>query len=58
MHRLFGTSKPKEPTPSLGDATTSINNRVKALDEKIAGLDGELMKFKVRSMFELYWSDI
>ena len=48
MHRLFGKSKAANaaPTPSLADASVSINNRVGALDEKIGGLDAELVKFK------------
>mmetsp|Transcript_7787 Transcript_7787/g.7862 ORF Transcript_7787/g.7862 Transcript_7787/m.7862 type:complete len:226 (+) Transcript_7787:212-889(+) len=46
MHRLFGKKKEAGPAPSLGDASTSINNRVGAIDEKIKGLDGELIKFK------------
>jgi charged multivesicular body protein 5 len=46
MHRLFGKSKPKEPAPSLTDATGRINSRVEEIDKKIKGLDGELSKFK------------
>ena len=46
MHRLFGKPKQAAPTPTLSDASTSINNRVASLDEKIKGLDGELIKFK------------
>jgi len=46
MHRLFGKPKAAAPTPTLSDASTSINNRVGALDEKIGNLDGELIKFK------------
>ena len=46
MHRLFGKPKAAAPTPTLSDASTSINNRVAGLDEKIKGLDGELIKFK------------
>jgi hypothetical protein len=37
MHRLFGKPKAAAPTPTLSDASTSINNRVGALDEKIKG---------------------
>jgi len=49
MHRLFGKSKPKEPAPpepTLSDASTSINNRVAAIDSKIKGLDEELRRFR------------
>ena len=46
MNRLFGKPKVQAPAPSLGDAATSINTRIAALDEKIKGLDSELVKFK------------
>lgn len=42
MHRLFGTSKPAAPPPSLNDASGSINTRVEGLDQKIKALDIEL----------------
>lgn len=47
MHRLFGKKKdPGPPPPTLADASTSVGNRVGALDEKIAALDKELIKYK------------
>lgn len=49
MHRLFGKAKPKEApkeAPSLSDAQNSLNTRMTALDEKIAGLEGEVRKLK------------
>ena len=46
MHRLFGKPKPKEPTPTLSDASNSINTKVIELDEKIKQLDDEMRKYK------------
>jgi charged multivesicular body protein 5 len=46
MHRLFGKPKPKEPAPTLGEATGKLNTRVEELDKKIKGLDDELRRFK------------
>ena len=42
MHRLFGKKVEKAPAPSLGDCAGGINDRVKALDEKIKSLEDEL----------------
>lgn len=46
MHRLFGKKKEVAPPPSLDDASGSLNNRMKTLDEKIQGLDNELRRYK------------
>ena len=46
MNRLFGKKKVVAPPPTLGDASTGINNRMGTLDEKIGALDKELLKFK------------
>ena len=49
MHRLFGKKKaPGPPPPTLADASSSVGNRVGALDEKIAALDKELLKYKTQ----------
>lgn len=46
MHRLFGKSKPKEPTPTLDDAAGSIEKRGGDMDERIKKLDEELLRYK------------
>ncbi|CAM9801105.1 unnamed protein product [Phaeothamnion confervicola] len=46
MNRIFGTKKEKVPPPSLSDAGGRIDERVKAIDAKIAALDQELIKYK------------
>ena len=46
MRRFFGTAKPKEPAPSLGDMTQRVDARVGYLDSKIKGLDVELLDCK------------
>jgi len=48
MHRLFGKSKPKEPAPTLDDASKSADTRGKTLDDKLKGMDAELAKFKTQ----------
>uniref|UniRef100_A0A061R017 Charged multivesicular body protein 5 n=1 Tax=Tetraselmis sp. GSL018 TaxID=582737 RepID=A0A061R017_9CHLO len=46
MKRIFGTKKEKPPPPSVEDATSSLNNRGDALDEKIKKLDQQLIEHK------------
>lgn len=48
MHRLFGKQKEviKAPEPSLSDAQASLNLRQSTLDEKIKALDQELFGYK------------
>ncbi|KAI8323535.1 hypothetical protein GQ54DRAFT_316652 [Martensiomyces pterosporus] len=46
MNRIFGTSKPKAPKPTLDDAISSTDARVGAVDVKIKKLDGELAQFR------------
>ncbi|KAJ1965132.1 Vacuolar protein-sorting-associated protein 60 [Dipsacomyces acuminosporus] len=46
MNRIFGTSKPKAPKPTLDDAITSTDARVGAVEVKIKKLDGELSRFR------------
>jgi charged multivesicular body protein 5 len=46
MNRLFGSSKPKEPPPNLGDAIATIDARGESVDKKIAKLDTELVKMR------------
>lgn len=49
MHRLFGKKKAPGPAPpTLADASTGVGKRVTALDEKIAALDKELLRFKTQ----------
>ena len=42
MNRLFGSSKPAAPKPTLGDATASMEKRGESIDQKIMKLDKEL----------------
>ena len=46
MRRILGKKKPEGPAPSLGDAGSRVNGRVKSLDEKIAALDRELVSYR------------
>jgi charged multivesicular body protein 5 len=46
MHRLFGKKKEVPPPPSIADASGNINTRVQALDDKIKGIDKELLVYK------------
>ncbi|KAJ2833576.1 Vacuolar protein-sorting-associated protein 60 [Coemansia furcata] len=52
MNRLFGTGKPKVPSPTLNDAITSTEARVSAFDVRIKRFDGELAAFgdKMKNM--------
>ncbi|KAI8873448.1 hypothetical protein GQ42DRAFT_160522 [Ramicandelaber brevisporus] len=45
MQRLFGTSKPKAPKPTLQDAIRSNDQRIESVDVKIRKLDGELARY-------------
>eukprot|EP00117_Sycon_ciliatum_P024258 scpid72008/ scgid20401/ Charged multivesicular body protein 5; Chromatin-modifying protein 5; SNF7 domain-containing protein 2 &gt; Charged multivesicular body protein 5; Chromatin-modifying protein 5 len=46
MNRLFGSSKPKAPPPSLTDAVAGVEGRAESVDKKIQKLDAELLKCK------------
>jgi charged multivesicular body protein 5 len=46
MQRIFGTSKPKQPPPNLGDAISTIDARGESIDKKIAQLEAELVKMR------------
>lgn len=46
MRRIFGSAKPKEPPPNLGDAIANIDARGETIDKKIAKLDADLIKLK------------
>ncbi|KAL1925483.1 uncharacterized protein VTP21DRAFT_366 [Calcarisporiella thermophila] len=46
MNRLFGTSKPKQPKPTLNDAILSTDSRVDAIEVKIKKLEAELAKYR------------
>eukprot|EP01136_Pigoraptor_vietnamica_P039080 Opistho-1_new@109258 len=46
MNRLFGSSKPKQPPPTLTDAIASTDARGESIEKKIAKLDAELKKYK------------
>jgi charged multivesicular body protein 5 len=48
MHRLFGKKKDVPPPPTVGEASENINTRIQALDDKIKGLDRELLVFKAQ----------
>ena len=49
MNRLFGKGKSKEPPPNLGDCVANVDSRAESVDKKIARLDAELRKYKVRN---------
>lgn len=46
MKRIFGQAKPKEPPPSLTEASSNLDKRGTVLDDKIKKLDIELHKFR------------
>ncbi|KAJ3211084.1 hypothetical protein HDU67_004792 [Dinochytrium kinnereticum] len=46
QNRIFGTSKPKVPKPTVGDAIRETDNRVDSVEVKIKKLDAELIKYK------------
>jgi len=49
MQRFFGkTPKPKQPPPTLDDASKNIGTRGDNIDQKIKKLDEELAKFKAQ----------
>jgi len=48
MHRLFGKSKAKDPTPTLDDASKSMEARGGAVDERVKKLDAELLRYKAQ----------
>ena len=45
MNRIFGTKKAAPPPPTLSDASSKIDARTAALDEKIRKLDDELRRY-------------
>ncbi|KAJ3112929.1 Charged multivesicular body protein 5 [Phlyctochytrium bullatum] len=46
MNRIFGTSKPKVPKPTVTDAIRDTDSRVDSVEVKIKKLDAELIKYK------------
>jgi len=46
MKRIFGSSKPATPAPTLDEATQKMDTRVTGLEEKIKKLDQELVGYK------------
>ncbi|KAL2917901.1 Vacuolar protein-sorting-associated protein 60 [Polyrhizophydium stewartii] len=46
MNRIFGSSKPKEPKPTVLDAISSTDARVDGVEVKIKKLDAELIRYK------------
>lgn len=46
MKRIFGQAKPKEPPPTLTEASSNLDKRGSVLDEKIRKLDVELHKHR------------
>ncbi|KAI9330198.1 Snf7 family, partial [Obelidium mucronatum] len=45
-NRIFGSSKPKTPGPTVNDAIRSIDERADSVEVKIKRLDAELLKYK------------
>jgi charged multivesicular body protein 5 len=48
MHRIFGKAKPKEPAPTLDDASASMDKRGAEVDGKTKQLDEELLRYKTQ----------
>merc|ERR1719434_211654 len=46
MNRIFGQKKAAPPPPTLSDASSKIDARTAALDEKIRKLDDELRRYR------------
>ncbi|ORY48900.1 hypothetical protein BCR33DRAFT_13264 [Rhizoclosmatium globosum] len=46
MNRIFGTSKPKTPGPTVQDAIKNIDERADSVEVKIKRLDAELIKYR------------
>ncbi|KAJ3189978.1 hypothetical protein HDU85_000269 [Gaertneriomyces sp. JEL0708] len=46
MNRLFGTTKPKVPRPTINDAIKTTDSRADSVEVKIKKLDAELLKYK------------
>ncbi|KAI9347175.1 Snf7 family [Zopfochytrium polystomum] len=46
MNRIFGTSKPKVPKPTVADAIRETDSRVEGVEVKMKKLDAELVKYK------------
>ncbi|KAJ3258713.1 hypothetical protein HK103_003307 [Boothiomyces macroporosus] len=46
MNRIFGTSKPQQPKPTVQDAINKTDERADAVHVKIRKLDAELMRYK------------
>ena len=50
MNRLFGRGTPKAPAPNLSDCVANVDSRAESVDKKIARLDAELRKYKVKAL--------
>ncbi|KAJ3415180.1 hypothetical protein HDV05_005460 [Chytridiales sp. JEL 0842] len=46
MNRIFGTSKPKVPKPTMADAIRETDSRADSVEVKMKKLDAELIKYK------------
>ncbi len=46
MNRLFGSSKPAAPKPTLSDAINKTDERVDSVQVKVRKLDVELLRYK------------
>ncbi|KAJ9062969.1 Vacuolar protein-sorting-associated protein 60 [Entomophthora muscae] len=46
MNRFFGSSKPKDPKPTIQSAITTADSRIETIDSKVKKLDAELLKYK------------
>ncbi|KAG6810951.1 hypothetical protein H0H92_009654 [Tricholoma furcatifolium] len=46
MNRIFGTSAPKKPKPTLQEAIASTDARVASIEVKVRKLDAELARYK------------
>jgi charged multivesicular body protein 5 len=46
MNRIFGTSKPSQPKPTIDDAIKNTDSRIDSILVKIKRLDADLLKQK------------
>lgn len=46
MRRIFGSSQPKPPLPSLSDAIANLDSREETVEKKISKLDADLVKLR------------
>ncbi|KAK4131258.1 hypothetical protein BT67DRAFT_159678 [Trichocladium antarcticum] len=48
MNRLFGSSAPKAPKPTLNSAITNLDTRIASIDVKLASINAELTGYQTK----------